>query len=184
MDFETYTDRARSIVQAAQGLALKSNHQQFAPEHVLKALLDDDAGLSANLIEAAGGRIRQVQDAVDQALAALPKVEGGEGKLYLAPDTAKIFGAAEDAAKRAGDQYVTAERLLQAISLTSGNKAADALKASGVTAQNLNKAINDLRQGRTADSQSAEDSYEALKKYARDLTEVAREGKLLSLIHI
>ncbi len=99
MDFETYTDRARSIVQAAQGLALKSNHQQFAPEHVLKALLDDDAGLSANLIEAAGGRIRQVQDAVDQALAALPKVEGGEGKLYLAPDTAKIFSAAQEASK-------------------------------------------------------------------------------------
>mgnify|MGYP000011439823 FL=1 len=178
MDFEKYTDRARSIVQAAQGLALKSNHQQFAPEHLLKALLDDEAGLAANLIETAGGRIRQVQDGTAQALAANPKVEGGQGKLYLAPDTAKIFGAAEEAAQKAGDQYITAERLLQAISLTAGNKAYDTLKASGVTPQALNTAINDLRQGRTADSQSAEDSYEALKKYARDLTEVAREGKL------
>ena len=178
MEFETYTDRARSIIQAAQGLALKSSHQQFAPIHVLKALMDDDAGLAGNLIKTAGGRVRQVQDGVDQALAALPKVEGGEGKLYLAPETAKLFGAAEDAAKKAGDQYVTAERILQSISLTAGSKAHDILKAAGVTPQGLNTAINDLRQGRTADSQSAEEGYEALKKYARDLTEVAREGKL------
>ena len=178
MDFESYTDRGKSIIQAAQGLALKSSHQQFAPEHVLKALLDDDAGLSANLIKAAGGRIRQVQDGVDQALAAMPKVEGGEGKLYLTPETAKIFDAAQEASKKAGDQYVTAERILQAIAMTPNNKAYDVLKAAGVTPQGLNTAINDLRQGRTADSQSAEDSYEALKKYARDLTEVAREGKL------
>jgi len=178
MDFENYTDRARSIIQAAQGLALKSSHQQFAPEHILKALLDDETGLAGNLIQAAGGRLRQVQDAVDQALDAMPKVEGGQGKLYLAPQTAKVFGAADDAAKRAGDQFVSAERILQAISLNPDNKAHDALKASGVTPQALNTAINDLRAGRTADSQSAEDSYEALKKYARDLTEVAREGKL------
>ncbi|WP_300553739.1 ATP-dependent chaperone ClpB [Maricaulis sp.] len=178
MDFETYTDRARTIVQAAQGLALKSSHQQFAPEHLLRALLDDETGLSSNLIQAAGGRIRQVSDAVDQALAALPKVEGGEGKLYLAPATARVFQAAEEAAKKAGDQFVSAERMLQALSLTPDNKAFDALKASGVTPQALNSAVNDLRAGRTADSQSAEDSYEALKKYARDLTEVAREGKL------
>ena len=178
MDFENYTDRARSIIQAAQGLALKSSHQQFAPEHILKALLDDETGLAGNLIQAAGGRLRQVQDAVDQALDALPKVEGGQGKLYLAPQTAKVFGAADDAAKRAGDQFVSAERILQAISLNPDNKAYDALKAAGVTPQALNTAINDLRAGRTADSQSAEDSYEALKKYARDLTEVAREGKL------
>ncbi|WP_300528269.1 ATP-dependent chaperone ClpB [Maricaulis sp.] len=178
MDFETYTDRARTIVQAAQGLALKSSHQQFAPEHILRALLDDETGLASNLIQAAGGRIRQVSDAVDQALAALPKVEGGEGKLYLAPATARVFQAAEDAAKKAGDQFVSAERILQGLSLTPDNKAFDALKASGVTPQALNSAVNDLRAGRTADSQSAEDSYEALKKYARDLTEVAREGKL------
>ncbi|MBR9824647.1 MAG: ATP-dependent chaperone ClpB [Alphaproteobacteria bacterium] len=178
MDFENYTDRARSILQAAQGLALKSGHQQFAPEHVLRALLDDETGLSNNLIQSAGGRVRQVSDAVDQALAAMPKVEGGQGKLYMVPQTAKLFEAAEEASKKAGDQFVSAERLLQAISLTPDNKAFDALKASGVTPQALNTAINDLRAGRTVDSQSAEDSYEALKKYARDLTEVAREGKL------
>ena len=178
MDFEKYTDRARSILQAAQGLALKSGHQQFAPEHVLRALLDDETGLANNLIGSAGGRIRQVSDAVDQALAAMPMVEGGQGKLYMVPQTAKLFEAAEEASKKAGDQFVSAERLLQAISLTPDNKAYDALKAAGVTPQALNTAINDLRSGRTVDSQSAEDSYEALKKYARDLTEVAREGKL------
>jgi ATP-dependent Clp protease ATP-binding subunit ClpB len=178
MDFERYTDRARSIIQAAQGLALKSSHQQFAPEHVLKALLDDESGLTGNLIAAAGGRLRQVQDAVDQALGALPKVEGGEAKLYLQPATAKILDAAESAAQKAGDQFVTAERILQAISLSPDNKAHDALKAAGVTPQALNAAINDVRAGRTADSQSAEENYEALKRYARDLTEVARDGKL------
>lgn len=178
MDFERYTDRARSIIQAAQGLALKSSHQQFTPDHILRALLDDEAGLASNLIKTAGGRIRQVSDAVDQALAALPRVEGGEGKLYLAPQTAKVLTAAEEAAQKAGDQFITAERLLQALSLTPDNKSFDALKASGVTPQALNSAINDLRAGRTADSQSAEDTYEALKKYARDLTEVARDGKL------
>ncbi|MHA6289032.1 ATP-dependent chaperone ClpB [Maricaulis sp. CAU 1757] len=178
MDFESYTDRAKSVIQAAQGLALKSSHQQFTPVHILKALLDDESGLAANLVKASGGRVRQIQDGTDQALAAIPKVEGGEAKLYLAPDTAKLFGAAEEAAKKAGDQFVSAERILQALSLTPGSKAHDLLKASGVTPQALNTAINDLRQGRTADSQSAEDSYEALKKYARDLTEVAREGKL------
>ena len=178
MDFETYTDRARSIIQAAQGLALKSNHQQFAPEHVLRALMDDDTGLAGNLVSAAGGKPGDVIQALDAVLAATPKVEGGEGKLYLAPLTAKLFAGAEEAAKRAGDQYVTAERLLQGVTLIPDSKAAEILKQSGVTPQALNKAINDLRQGRTADSQGAEDSYEALKKYARDLTEVAREGKL------
>ena len=178
MDFEKYTDRARTIVQAAQGLALKSSHQQFTAEHILRALLDDEGGLSNNLIKAAGGRIRQVSDGVDQSLAALPKVEGGEGKLYLTPETAKVLDGAQQAAEKAGDQYVTAERLLQALSLTPNTKAFDTLKASGVTPQALNEAINDIRAGRTADSQTAEDSYEALSKYARDLTEVAREGKL------
>ncbi|WP_339336140.1 Clp protease N-terminal domain-containing protein, partial [uncultured Maricaulis sp.] len=178
MEFDKYTDRARSIIQAAQGLALKSSHQQFTPVHVLKALMDDTAGLAGNLIQSAGGRVRQVQDGVEQALAALPKVDGAEAKLYLAPETAKLFGAAEEASQKAGDQYVTAERVLLAMALASGTKTSDILKAAGVTPQALNAAINDLRQGRTADSQSAEDGYEALKKYARDLTEVAREGKL------
>jgi ATP-dependent Clp protease ATP-binding subunit ClpB len=178
MDFESYTDRARSIVQAAQGLAVKSSHQHFTTEHVLRALLDDETGLAGNLIKAAGGRVREVSDGVDTALAGTPKVEGGGGKLYLAPETARFFDAAQEASKKAGDQYVTAERLLQGLTLTPEAKASKILAQSGVTAQALNQAINDLRQGRTADSQGAEDQYEALKKYARDLTQAAEDGKL------
>ncbi|WP_421787818.1 ATP-dependent chaperone ClpB [Hyphobacterium sp.] len=179
MNFETYTDRARSIVQRAQQDALASRHQQFTPEHVLKALMDDEGGLAANLIKAAGGNPQAVADLTEQALTRLPKVEGsGAGQIYLAPQTAEVFKTAEEAAKKAGDQYVTAERLLQALSIAKGAHASEILKNAGINPQSLNNAINDMRAGRTADSQSAEDSYEALKKYARDLTEAAREGKL------
>jgi ATP-dependent Clp protease ATP-binding subunit ClpB len=177
MNLDNYTDRARTILQAAQGLALKNKNQHFAPEHLLAALLDDDAGLSGNLIKAAGGRPDAAADLAKRALDALPKVEGS-GQLYLQPKTAEVFSTAEEAAKKAGDQYVTAERLLQALSIVKGTKAEEALKQAGVTPQSLNKAVNDVRQGRTADSASAEDTFEALKKYARDLTEVARAGKL------
>ncbi|WP_439636571.1 ATP-dependent chaperone ClpB [Oceanicaulis sp.] len=178
MDFEKFTDRARSVLQAAQGLALKNKNQHFAPEHILKALLDDDQQLAINLIKAAGGRPDVAVDLTERALGALPKVESATGQIYLAPKTAEVFSSAEDAAKKAGDQYVTAERLLQGLSLVKGQKAEEILTQAGVTPQALNTAVNDLRQGRTADTQSAEDTYEALKKYARDLTEVAREGKL------
>ena len=178
MDFEKFTDRARSVLQAAQGLALKNKNQHFAPEHLLKALLDDDQQLAVNLIKAAGGRPEVAADLTERALGALPKVESATGQIYLAPKTAEVFSSAEDAAKKAGDQYVTAERLLQGLSLVKGQKGEEILTQAGVTPQALNTAVNDLRQGRTADSQSAEDTYEALKKYARDLTEVAREGKL------
>ena len=179
MDIERYTDRARSVIQAAQALAVRHNHQQFTPEHVLKALLDDDAGLARNLIAAAGGQPDIAATQTEQALSALPKVEGGGAeKLYLATQTAKVFDTAEQASQKAGDQYVSAERILLALALASGTKAADALKAAGVTPQSLNTAIEAMRAGRTADSQSAEDTYEALKKYARDLTEAARAGKL------
>jgi ATP-dependent Clp protease ATP-binding subunit ClpB len=178
MDFEKFTDRARSVLQEAQGLALKNKNQHFSPEHILKALLDDDQQLAVNLIKAAGGRPDLAADLTDRALGALPKVESATGQIYLAPKTAEVFSSAEDAAKKAGDQYVTAERLLQGLSLVKGQKAEEILTQAGVTLQALNTAVNDLRQGRTADTQSAEDTYEALKKYARDLTEVAREGKL------
>ncbi|HCR66322.1 MAG TPA: ATP-dependent chaperone ClpB, partial [Oceanicaulis sp.] len=178
MDFEKFTDRARSVLQEAQGLALKNKNQHFSPEHILKALLDDDQQLAVNLIKAAGGRPDLAADLTDRALGALPKVESATGQIYLAPKTAEVFSSAEDAAKKAGDQYVTAERLLQGLSLVKGQKAEEILTQAGVTPQALNTAVNDLRQGRTADTQSAEDTYEALKKYARDLTEVAREGKL------
>ena len=177
MDFEKFTERTRGFIESAQGLALRSNHQQLTPEHVLKVLLDDEQGMASNLIKSAAGRPEEVRQQVDIALAKLPKVQGGSGQVYLAPETARAFDQAQELAKKAGDSYVTAERLLQALTMTP-SAAANALKKAGVTAQALNKAIEELRQGRTADSATAENSYEALKKYSRDLTEVARAGKL------
>ncbi len=179
MDLEKYTDRSRGFVQSAQGLALRSGHQRFTPEHLLKVLLDDEEGLAANLIRAAGGKPAAALDAVEQALAKMPKVEGGgAGQLYLAPETARVFEQAEQVAKKAGDSYVTAERLLLALAVEQSCDSARILKDAGVTAQSLNEAINQVRKGRTADSASAEDAYDALKKYARDLTEDASNGKL------
>jgi ATP-dependent Clp protease ATP-binding subunit ClpB len=178
MDFEKFTERTRGFIESAQGLALRSNHQQLTPEHLLKILLDDEEGMASNLIKAAAGRAEEVRQQVEIALAKLPKIQGGSGQVYLAPETARVFEQAQALAKKASDSYVTAERLLQAIAMTPGSAAANALKKAGVTAQALNKAIEDLRQGRTADSATAENSYEALKKYSRDLTEAARAGKL------
>ncbi|MCE9651332.1 MAG: ATP-dependent chaperone ClpB [Parvibaculum sp.] len=179
MDLEKYTDRSRGFVQSAQGLAVRSGHQRFTPEHLLKVLLDDEEGLAAGLIRAAGGRPDQALTGVETALAKLPKVEGSSaGQLYLAPETARVFEAAEGLAKKAGDSYVTAERLLLALLIEPGTESGKILKTAGVTAQTLNEAINNVRKGRTADSSSAEDSYEALKKYTRDLTAEARAGKL------
>ena len=178
MDFEKYTERSRGFVQAAQAIALRSGHQRFTPEHLLKALLDDEEGLAANLIRAAGGDPARAVTANDMALAKLPTVEGaGAGQIYLDPATAKVFGRAEEIAKKAGDTYVTAERLLLALTTEPGAAAA-ALKEAGITPVSLNAAINDIRKGRTADTPSAEEGYDALKKYARDLTDAAREGKL------
>ncbi|MFA5122375.1 ATP-dependent chaperone ClpB [Zavarzinia sp.] len=179
MDFEKYTERARGFVQSAQGLALRSGHQRFTPEHLAKVLLDDEQGLAASLIKAAGGRADAALAGIEAEIAKMPKVEGqGAGQLYLAPETARLFDSAEQIAKKAGDSFVTAERLLLALVMASGTPAAEVFKKAGVTAQGLNKAIDDLRKGRTADTASAEDSYEALKKYARDLTAAARDGKL------
>src|SRR5258707_8704938 len=177
MDFEKFTERTRGFIESAQGLALRSNHQQLTPEHLLKILLDDEEGMASNLIKSAGGRPEEARQQVEMALAKLPKVQGGSGQVYLAPEAARAFDQAQELAKKAGDSYATAERLLQALAMTP-SAAANALKKAGVTAQALNKAIGELRQGRTADSATAENSYEALKKYARDLTEAARAGKL------
>jgi ATP-dependent Clp protease ATP-binding subunit ClpB len=178
MNFEKYTDRARGFIQSAQSLALREGHQQFGPEHILKVLLDDPEGLAAGLIDRAGGNSREVLLAVDAALAKLPKVSGASGQLYLAPATARVFDAAEKAAEKAGDSYVTVERLLLALALDKESEAGRALAKAGVSAQNLNAAINALRKGRTADNATAENAYDALKKYARDLTEAARAGKI------
>jgi ATP-dependent Clp protease ATP-binding subunit ClpB len=179
MDFEKYTDRARGFVQAAQSLAVRSGHQRFTPEHILKVLLDDEEGMAAGLIQAAGGDPKRALADVERKLNALPKVEGsGAGQLYMAPETARLFDNALKIAQKAGDSYVTVERLLLALALEKGTASADILKDAGVTAQGLNAAINDIRKGRTADTAGAEDAYNALKKYARDLTQAARDGKL------
>ncbi|PRH85635.1 ATP-dependent chaperone ClpB [Labrys okinawensis] len=179
MNFERYTERARGFVQSAQSLALREGHQQFAPEHLLKVLLDDPEGLAAGLIDRSGGNSRQALNAVEAALKKLPKVQGtGAGQVYLTPGLARVFEAAEKAADKASDSFVTVERLLLALAVEKDTEAGKALATAGVTPQNLNKAIEALRKGRTADSATAENAYDALKKYARDLTIDAREGKL------
>ena len=179
MNIEKYTDRARGFIQSAQSLALREGHQQFTPEHILKVLLDDPEGLAAGLIDRSGGNSRQALTAVEDALGKMPKVSGGgAGQVYLAASTARLLDSAEKIAEKAGDSYVTVERLLLAVALEKDSDASKILARAGVTPQNLNAAIETLRKGRTADSQSAENAYDALKKYARDLTQAARDGKL------
>ncbi|MCA8931735.1 MAG: ATP-dependent chaperone ClpB, partial [Rhodospirillaceae bacterium] len=179
MDLEKYTERARGFLQAAQTLALGRGHQQFTPEHVAKALLADPEGFAAGLVTAAGGQPKQAEAAVDAALAKLPQVDGaGASNLYMTRELARVFEQAQTLAQKAGDSFVAVERLLLALAMASGTPTAAALKQAGVTPQALNQAIEQVRKGRTADSASAESGYDALKKYARDLTEVAREGKL------
>ncbi len=179
MDFEKYTERSRGFIQAAQNLALREGHQRLTPEHILKVLLDDRQGLAAGLIRAAGGDPARALAEIETVLAKQPKVEGsGAGQVYLAPETARLLEQAEKIAEKAGDSYVTAERLLLALAMAQGTPAAAALNAAGVNPQALNGAIEAVRKGRKADSATAESSYDALKKYARDLTEAAREGKL------
>jgi ATP-dependent Clp protease ATP-binding subunit ClpB len=179
MNFEKYTDRAKGFVQSAQSIALREGHQQFAPEHLLKVLLDDSEGLAAGLIRKAGGQPEQVLAETDRALAKRAKVSGGgAGQIYLTPELARVFDQAEKVADKAGDKFVTAERLLLALALEPTGEAHRILKAAGVTPAGLNTAINDIRKGRTADSASAEQAYDALKRYARDLTSAASDGKI------
>lgn len=179
MDFEKFTERARGFVQSAQSLALREGHQQFTPEHLLKVLLDDPEGLAGGLIDRAGGRSRDALAGTEAALAKMPKVSGGgSGQLYIAPATARVFDQAQKVAEKAGDSFVTVERLLLALALEKDSDAGKILAKSGVTPQTLNAAIETLRKGRTADSATAENAYDAMKKYARDLTQAARDGKL------
>ncbi|TYC53394.1 ATP-dependent chaperone ClpB [Rhodobacterales bacterium] len=178
MNFEKYTERARGFIQSAQTFALGRGHQQFTPEHVLKVLLDDPEGMASGLIDRAGGQAKAVKGDLEGVLDKMPKVSGGSGQLYLGQATARLFEQAEKIAEKAGDSFVTVERLLLALAMDSESEAGKLLKRHGVTPNALNEAINQLRQGRTADSATAENQYEALKKYARDLTQVARDGKL------
>ena len=169
MNLEKFTERSRGFLQAAQTIAMRENHQRLSPEHLLKALLDDEQGLSANLIKRAGGAPDRVLEAVDLSLAKMPKVTGDAGQTYMDQQTGKVLAEAEKVATKAGDSFVPVERILMALAMVK-SKARDALEAGAVSAQALNSAINDIRKGRTADSASAEEGYDALKK--------------LSLIHI
>jgi len=181
MNLEKFTERSRGFIQAAQTIAMRDNHQRLVPEHILKALLDDEEGLAANLINRAGGNAQKVAADTELALSKIAKVSGDASQIYMDGQTAKVLAEAEKVAKKAGDSFVPVERILTALALVK-SKAKDALTAGGVSAQNLNAAINDIRKGRTADSASAEDGYDALKKYARDLTEAAEEGKIDPII--
>ncbi|MDA8585315.1 ATP-dependent chaperone ClpB [Rhodobacteraceae bacterium] len=181
MDLEKFTERSRGFLQAAQTIAARESHQRLAPEHLLKALMDDEEGLASNLIRAAGGAPEGVVQAVDGALAKVPKVTGDAGQTYLDQQTTKVLDEALKLAKKAGDSFVPVERMLTALAVVK-SKAKDALDAGGVTAQALNSAINDVRKGRTADTASAENGYDALKKYARDLTQAAADDKIDPII--
>ncbi len=181
MNMEKFTERSRGFMQAAQTIAMRENHQRLAPEHLLKALMDDDQGLAANLIKRAGGAPDRVAEAVDASLAKMAQISGDAGQIYMDTQTAKVMDEAEKIATKAGDAFVPVERILTALAVVK-SKAREALEAGAVSAQGLNGAINDIRKGRTADSASAEDSYEALKKYARDLTQAAEEGKIDPII--
>ena len=178
MDIEKFTERSRGFLQAAQTIAIRDFHQQLTPQHLLKALLDDEEGAASSLIRAAGGDPQIVKMAVEQALSAIPKVQGGgAGQPQATPELIRLLDAAEQEAKKAGDEYVAQDRLLVAIA-ASDTPAGEALVKGGASAQSLNKAVDAIRKGRKVDSQSAESSFDALKKYARDMTEIARKGKL------
>ncbi|MEM5477324.1 ATP-dependent chaperone ClpB [Pacificibacter sp. AS14] len=181
MDMEKFTERSRGFLQAAQTIAMRESHQKLSPEHLLKALLDDPEGLASGLIANAGGDAKSVAEDVDAALVKVPRVSGDAGQTYMDQSTAKVLDEAEKIATKAGDSFVPVERILTALAVVK-SAAKDALISGGVTAMKLNAAINEIRKGRTADSASAEDGYEALKKYARDLTEAAEEGKIDPII--
>src|SRR5438067_10102949 len=180
MDFEKLTDRARGFLQAAQTIAVREHHQRIAPAHLLKALLDDEQGMAAGLIQAAGGDPQAARREVDLLVAKIPAVTGTGATQApaLDGDTIRILDQAEQVAKKAGDTYVTVERILLAMALAKNTDVGGALAKAGLTPQNLNSATEKLRGGRTADTQASEDGYDALKRYARDLTEAPGEGRL------
>src|ERR687889_606265 len=178
MDIEKFTDRAKGFLQAAQTIAIREYHQRITPEHLLKALLDDEQGAASGLIRAAGGDPARAKQAVEADLARQPKVSGGgAGEPQFTPDVVRVLDAAQRQATRAGDEFVAQDRLLVALA-ASETPAGRALRGAGADAQRLEAAVADLRKGRTVNSQNADDNFDALKKYARDITAAAREGKL------
>ena len=180
MNLEKFTDRAKGFLQSAQTVAIRNNHQRISPTHLLKALLEDDQGMAAGLIQRAGGNPQAARDGVDEALAKIPAVSGGGAQQTpgLDNDSVRVLDQAEQIAQKAGDSYVTVERLLVALVLSTTTSAGNALRQAQVLPDKLNQAINELRKGKSADSAGAEDAYDAMKKYARDLTQAARDGKL------
>ena len=178
MNIEQYSERARGFIQSAQTYVVSNDHQQFLPEHILKVLLDDKEGFASSLLEKAGGDAQALRLSLETALKKVPKVSGGNGQVYLAAPLAKVFATAEDIAKKAGDSFVTVERLFLALAMEKSAATSKMISDSGTSPKAINQVINDLRQGRTADSATAENAYEALKKYARDLTQDARDGRL------
>ena len=180
MNLEKFTDRAKGFLQSAQTVAIRLNHQRITPEHILKALLEDNEGMAAGLIQRAGGNVAIAQAKVDEALGKIPAVSGSGAQAApgLENDSVRLLDAAEQLSAKAGDSFVSVQRMLQALALGTTNPAGQALKAAGVDAQKLEAAIQELTGGRTADNASAENAYEAMKKYARDLTQAARDGKL------
>ncbi len=178
MDFEKFSDRLKGFVQSAQTVAIREGNPQVTPEHLLKVLLDDPEGLASGLIAKAGGNPKEALERVDAAVAKLPKVSGGGAQVHLAPALGRLLDSAEQLSKKAGDSFVTVERVLQALSLAKETESARILADAGITPVGLNAAINDLRKGRTADSASAEQAYDALKRYTRDFTEAAAKGEL------
>ncbi|NBU79742.1 MAG: ATP-dependent chaperone ClpB, partial [Sphingomonadaceae bacterium] len=180
MNLEKFTDRAKGFLQAAQTVAIRMNHQRIAPEHLLKALLEDNEGMCAGLIRASGADAAAAMRETDAALARIPAVSGSGANQPpgLDKDAVRVLDQAEQIAAKAGDSFVTVERLLLALTLSGTTEAGKALTKAGLKAETLNAAINELRKGKTADTASAEDRYDALKKFARDLTEAAHDGKL------
>ena len=180
MDFEKFSDRLKGFVQSAQTLAIREGNPQITPEHLLKVLLDDPEGLAAGLITKAGGKPKEALERTEAALAKLPKVSGGGAQVHMAPALGRVLDQAEQIATKAGDSFVTVERVLQALGMAKEAESSRILADAGITPQSLNAAINDLRKGRTADSAAAEQAYDALKRYTRDFTEAARQGRARS----
>ncbi len=179
MDFDTFSEKFRSLLQKAQTLAMRSKHQSLEPEHLLKVMMEDEDGQIQRLIKTAGGDAARLKKNIEQSLAKLPAVEGpGAGGLRLSNDLAKIMDSAQQLAEKAGDKFLTSERVLQAMTLAKASEVTGHLEEAGITAAQMNTAINELRKGRTADSANAEDTFDSLNKYARDMTALAREGKL------
>jgi ATP-dependent Clp protease ATP-binding subunit ClpB len=178
MQFESFSDKSRNLLQNAQSLAIKRNHQQFTPEHFLKSFIDDEDHLAEDLITSTGADYPRIKSDIEIELKKMPEVQGSNAQVYVSPDLSRVIVAAEELAKKAKDKYVTAERFLLALTITPNTPSHKILSNAGLTAQKLNKSIESLRQGHGAESANAESSYQALKKFTRDLTQAARDGKL------